>query len=74
MLIDAVGSEGLGVAWSANRILRAYTQEDIDLASDATAATRHAPPDAWGRWWRENSGRFVVNVGAARVDEACCQI
>ena len=74
VLIDAVGSEGLGVAWSANRILRAYTQEDIDLASDATAATRQAVRDAWGRWWRENSGRFVVNVGAARVDEACCQI
>jgi hypothetical protein len=75
VLIEAVAAARSGLAaWGANRTLRLYTQEDIDLASDATPDTRLAAYEAWRRWWRDNSDRFVVNVGAARIDEDCCRM
>jgi hypothetical protein len=74
VLIEAFGAERGTWASSANRTLRSYTQEDIDLASDATPDTRLAAYEAWRRWWQDNGDRFEVNVGAARIDEDCCRM
>jgi hypothetical protein len=74
VLIELVGTERGLMASGANRILRYYTQEDIELASDATAEARREVYDAWQRWWRTNRDNFIVNVRAARIDLECCRM
>jgi len=73
VLIEQIGTGRGDFAWGVNHTLRYYTQEDIQLASDATAEARRAVYDAWQRWWRLNGDSFVVNVRAARIDLECCR-